>query len=247
MTDNLVGSLPTNKFKKIKHLRPMLSLANAFDKKDMLDFIKKIKNFLNIQQNIEFFCEPKIDGISATLIYENGILTKGLSRGDGIIGEDILENLKTITSIPKKIKGANVPKLLEIRSEIFISKKDFKKIEQKFSNPRNQRGGSLRQKNSKETSKIPLKYFAYGFGAIEPMIFSKQSEFLSKINDWGFTVNPLSQITIGIDEIEKQHKELDHQRSSLNYDIDGLVFKVDDLNLQKDSVIRQTLKMGNSI
>ncbi len=233
LTDNLVGSLPTNKFKKIKHLRPMLSLANAFDKKDMLDFIKKIKNFLNIQQNIEFFCEPKIDGISATLIYENGILTKGLSRGDGIIGEDILENLKTITSIPKKIKGANVPKLLEIRSEIFISKKDFKKIEQKFSNPRNAAGGSLRQKNSKETSKIPLKYFAYGFGAIEPMIFSKQSEFLSKINDWGFTVNPLSQITIGIDEIEKQHKELDHQRSSLNYDIDGLVFKVDDLNLQK--------------
>tara|TARA_B100000212_G_scaffold324709_1_gene285774 strand:- start:372 stop:2405 length:2034 start_codon:yes stop_codon:yes gene_type:complete len=232
--ENLVGSPPTNKFKKVKHLRPMLSLSNAFDKNDMIDFIKKIKNFLNSKsETIEFFCEPKIDGISATLIYENGSLIKGLSRGDGVTGEDILENLKTITTIPKKIKGENIPKLLEIRSEIFISKKDFEILKQDFANPRNAAGGSLRQKDPKETSKIPLKYFAYGFGAVEPMNFLKQSEFLSKISSWGFSVNPLSEITIGIDEIEKKHSELDSLRSSLDYDIDGLVFKVNDLNLQK--------------
>tara|TARA_B100000886_G_scaffold108992_1_gene72933 strand:+ start:3653 stop:5689 length:2037 start_codon:yes stop_codon:yes gene_type:complete len=232
--ENLVGSPPTNKFKKVKHLRPMLSLSNVFDKNDMIDFIKKIKNFLNFKNEIiEFFCEPKIDGISATLIYKNGSLIKGLSRGDGITGEDILENLKTISSIPKKINGENIPKLLEIRSEIFISKKDFNNLKQDFANPRNAAGGSLRQKDPKETSKIPLKYFAYGFGAIEPMNFLKQSEFLSKISSWGFSVNPLSKITIGINEIEKKHSELDNLRSSLDYDIDGLVFKVNDLNLQK--------------
>ena len=175
---DIVGATPTNKFKKIKHLKPMLSLSNAFDKDDIVDFIKKINNFLNInKKDIEFFSEPKIDGISATLIYEKGILSKGLSRGDGITGEDILENLKTISNIPKKIEGKDVPNLLEVRCEIYISKKDFVKIKDKFANPRNAAGGSLRQKNPKETSKIPLKYFAYGFGAIEPMKFEKQSEF----------------------------------------------------------------------
>ncbi len=234
LIDNLVGFPPTKKFKKIKHLKPMLSLSNAFDKQDMIDFIKKIKNYLNDHENnIEFFCEPKIDGISATLIYENGDLVKGLSRGDGITGEDILENLKTISNIPQKIKGDNIPKLLEIRCEVYIGKKDFFKIKDKFANPRNAAGGSLRQKDPKETSKIPLRYFAYGFGAVEPMKFLKQSEFLSKVADWGFCVNSLSQIATNIDEIEKKHNDIDAQRSSLDYDIDGLVFKVNDLNLQK--------------
>ncbi len=234
LIENLVGSPPTKKFKKIKHLKPMLSLTNAFDKKDMIDFIKKIKNYLNdFENNIEFYCEPKIDGISATLIYENGSLIKGLSRGDGTTGEDILENLKTISKIPKKIKGDKIPRLLEIRCEIYIGKKDFFKIKEKFANPRNAAGGSLRQKDPSETSKIPLKYFAYGFGAIEPMSFQSQSEFLSKISAWGFTINPLSQITTDVDQIEKKHSEIDAQRSSLDYDIDGLVFKVNDLNLQK--------------
>ena len=230
----VVGAPPSNKFKKIKHLRPMLSLSNAFEKNDMEDFLKKIKNFLNLSDiNIDLFCEPKIDGISATLIYENGILTKGLSRGDGVIGEDILENLKTISSIPKKIKSDKVPKLIEIRCEIFIGKKDFKKISKKFANPRNAAGGSLRQKDPKETSKIPLKYFAYGFGAVEPMIFKEQLEFLKKIGDWGFSTNPLVKKVNGINEIEKRHSEIDILRSSLEYDIDGLVYKVNELNLQK--------------
>ncbi len=231
--DRIIGYPPTNKFKKIKHLKPMLSLSNAFDKHDMEDFLKKIKNFLNLSNiNIDLFCEPKIDGISATLVYEKGILVKGLSRGDGLIGEDILENLKTISNIPLRIENIKVPDILEIRCEVFISKKDFEAIKNNFANPRNAAGGSLRQKDPKETSKIPLKYFAYGFGSIEPMKFSTQSEFLKIIKGWGFSTNPLSEKLNGIEEIEKQHKKIDILRSSLDYDIDGLVFKVNDLNLQ---------------
>jgi len=229
----IVGSPPSNKFKKIKHLRPMLSLSNAFNQNDMKDFLSKINNFLISKNlNIEFSSEPKIDGISATLIYENGILTKGLSRGDGITGEDILENLKTVVEIPKIIEGDKIPSLLEIRGEIYIGKKDFSSISGSFANPRNAAGGSLRQKNPKETSKIPLKYFAYGFGAIEPMTFETQSEFLEKIKKWGFTINPLCKIIKNLNEIEGNHSEIDKLRSQLDYDIDGLVYKVNDLKLQ---------------
>ena len=231
---DIVGSPPTNKFKKIKHLSSMLSLANAFDENDMRDFVKKIKNFLNYDKEfIELFSEPKIDGISASLIYENGILSKGLSRGDGITGEDILENLKTISSIPIKISGNNIPKLLEIRCEIFISKKDFEKLKNNFANPRNAAGGSLRQKNPLQTAKIPLKYFAYGFGTVEPMVFKNQNQFLEQLNIWGFITNSLSKKIVNFSDVEKHHKEIDQLRSSLDYDIDGLVYKVNDLNLQK--------------
>jgi DNA ligase (NAD+) len=230
----IVGSSPSSKFKKIKHLRPMLSLSNAFNKKDMEDFLKKINNFLNLtKNNLQLFSEPKIDGISATLIYEKGLLTKGLSRGDGITGEDILENLKTISTIPKKIQSKNIPDVLEIRCEIYISKKDFIKLKNIFANPRNAAGGSLRQKDPKQTSKIPLKYFAYGFGAIEPMKFKTQSGFLETISKWNFITNPLSKIINNISEIEQQHLKIDQIRSSLDYDIDGLVYKVNDLSLQK--------------
>ncbi len=231
---NIVGSPPNNQFEKIKHLSPMLSLSNAFDKKDMQDFLKKVRNFLNLnEKNIELFSEPKIDGISATLIYENGILKKGLSRGDGKVGENILKNLSTIKSIPKKIEDKNLPSVIEIRCEIFISKKNFDQIEGNFANPRNAAGGTLRQKDPRETAKIPLQYFAYGFGLIKPMIFKKQSEFLEKISTWGFKTNPLVKMVNDIDEIESQHTKIDQIRSSLDYDIDGLVYKVNDLSLQK--------------
>ena len=230
----LVGSPLTNKFKKIKHLSPMLSLSNAFNKEDMQDFLKKIKNYLNSKhENFELFAEPKIDGISATLIYKNGKLVSGLSRGDGLVGEDILLNLETINAIPKILKGKDIPNLLEIRCEVFISKKDFLKIKNNFANPRNAAGGSLRQKDPSETRKIPLKYFAYGFGAVEPMIFLKQSDFLKQINEWGFSTNQLSKTLEGIDDIENQHKFIDSTRSTLDYDIDGLVFKINDLKLQR--------------
>ena len=228
----IIGAKPSNQFKKIKHLVPMLSLSNAFNKNDMSDFLKKINNFLNTKNNkIEIFSEAKIDGISATLIYENGLLTKGLSRGDGVTGEDILENLKTIKELPRKIKDA--PALMEIRIEVYIGKKNFENLKDKFANPRNAAGGSLRQKNPIETSKIPLKYFAYGFGAIEPMVFSSHLEFLEKLNKLGFVVNTLSKVVNNLDEIENQHSLIETKRSSLDYDIDGLVFKVNDLNLQK--------------
>ena len=141
-----VGAPPSNKFKKIKHLKPMLSLTNAFDKEDMKDFANKIKNFLNFKdEKIEFSSEPKIDGISATLIYENGNLTKGLSRGDGLTGEDILENLKTIQEIPKKIKSDNIPSLIEVRCEIYIGKKISIKLKENLQT-HEMSGGSLRQK-----------------------------------------------------------------------------------------------------
>ena len=229
-----MGSKPTNKFKKIKHLSPMLSLSNVFNKENMEDFIKKVNNFLNISdKNIELISEPKIDGISASLIYRNGLLEKGLSRGDGVIGEDILENLKTIKDIPKKILSKKIPNLIELRCEIYIGKKDFTKIKDKFANPRNAAGGSLRQKDPKDTSKIPLKYFAYGFGSIEPMNFLTQSDFLKVLKSWGFLTNPLTQVVKGIDKIEEQHKKIENLRSGLDYDIDGLVFKVNNLQLQK--------------
>ena len=134
----------------------MLSLSNAFNEADMKDFLKKIKKFLNLKnEQLEIFCEPKIDGISATLIYENGILTRGLSRGDGEIGEDILNNLKTIKDLPNKITNKKVPSLLEVRCEIYIGKKDFEKMAERFTNPRNAASGSLRQKDQKKHLKYP--------------------------------------------------------------------------------------------
>ena len=176
-----VGYKPSSKFKKIKHAKPMLSLANAFNIEDIEDYIKKINNYLNGKNlSLSFSIEPKIDGISASLTYINGLLTKGLSRGDGSVGEDILENLQTIKQIPKKIIGKDLPKILEIRGEVYIGKKDFEKIKDKFANPRNAAGGSLRQKDSTMTAKMPLQFFAYGFGEIEPLHFKNQSDFLKK-------------------------------------------------------------------
>ena len=234
LLSKIVGATPLNKFKKIKHLSPMLSLSNAFSLEDMKDFLKRICNFLNLKnKQIELFCEPKIDGISATLIYEKGILTRGLSRGDGETGEDILENLLTIKNLPKKILSKDAPNLLEVRCEVYIGKHDFSKMSDKFANPRNAAGGSLRQKDAKETAKIPLKYFAYGFGKVSPMIFNTQNEFLKTIKKWKFETNPLSKQVDTLNKIEINHREIEQIRSSLDYDIDGLVFKVNDLSLQK--------------
>ena len=228
-----VGFKPSSKFDKIKHAKPMLSLANAFNINDIEDFIKKINNYLNNSSlNLLFAIEPKIDGISASLTYENGILVKGLSRGDGEIGEDILENLKTIKQIPKKILGKNLPKIVEIRGEVYIGKKDFEEIKEKFANPRNAAGGSLRQKNSSVTAKIPLQFFAYAFGEVTPLIFKSQSDFLKKINEWGFRTNSHNYLAQNIFDIENQHKKIEKIRSNLDYDIDGLVIKVNDIHLQ---------------
>ena len=230
----IIGAKPSNQFKKFKHLYPMLSLANAFNLEDMKDFLKKIGNFLNTKHEfIELFCEPKIDGISATLIYEDGLFIRGLSRGDGETGEDISENLKTIAHLPKKIKGKNIPNILEIRCEIYIGKKDFINMSEKFANPRNAAGGSLRQKDPKETAKVPLNYFAYGFGVVSPPIFKTQKEFLEIMKGWKFNTNPLSEIIQNLEKVEKKHKKVEQLRSSLDYDIDGLVYKVNNIKLQQ--------------
>ena len=228
--EEIVGSKPSDKFKKIKHSQPMLSLSNAFNKEDMLDFKKKIKNYLNITEDLELSSEPKIDGISASLRYIEGKLTYGLSRGDGIFGEDITDNLSTISQIPKKIN--NPPKIVDIRGEVYISKKDFESIKNKFANPRNAAGGSLRQKNSNETKKIPLKFFAYGIGEIEPKIFKDQTELLENLKKWGFQINQHCKKIKSIQEIEKNHSDLESIRSSLDYDVDGIVYKVNNLSLQ---------------
>ena len=231
--NNTVGFKPSLKFNKIKHSKPMLSLSNAFDENDVKDFTKKIDNYLNNKNlNLYFSLEPKIDGISASLTYKNGILDKGLSRGDGETGEDILENLKTIKQIPQIIKARDIPKFFEIRGEVYIGKKDFVKIKDKFANPRNAAGGSLRQKDSLVTAKVPLKFIAYGFGKIEPFIFKRQSDFLKKINEWGFKTNTNNFLAKNLKEIEDQYKKIEKIRSNLDYDIDGLVVKVDDLSLQ---------------
>ena len=231
--NNQIGFKPSSKFKKIKHSKPMLSLANAFNNDDIKDFTKKINNYLNnININLSFSLEPKIDGISASLTYVNGVLVRGLSRGDGEVGEDIIENLKTIKQIPHNIRSNNVPKFFEVRGEVYIGKKDFEKIKDKFANPRNAAGGSLRQKKSANTAKIPLKFLTYGFGKVEPFFFKKQSEFLAKINEWGFQTNSHNFLAKSLKEIDEQYNKIEKIRSKLDYDIDGLVVKVDDLALQ---------------
>ncbi len=226
----LVGSKLSGKFEKIAHKKRMLSLSNAFNKKDLEDFEKKIKNFLNSKDTIEFSFEPKIDGISASLRYENGKLIYGLSRGDGEFGENITQNLNTINEIPKTLIGS--PNIIEVRGEVYIGKKDFEKIKGNFANPRNAAGGSLRQKNPKETAKIPLKFFAYGIGEIKPSILTKQSEVLEKLKKWGFQINQHCKIMKNLKEVEKNHSNLEGIRSSLDYDVDGVVLKVNNLNLQ---------------
>ncbi len=229
-----VGYKPSGKFKKVSHDIPMLSLSNAFSRENVEDFLKKIKNFLNINETekIVFSAEPKIDGISASLKYIDGIFTLGLSRGDGKTGEDITNNLKTIQDIPKEIKKNNFPKVLDVRGEVYILKSEFKKIEKQFANARNAAGGSLRQKDPNVTKKIPLKFVAYGFGNVEPKNFDKQSEYLDLLKNWGFNVNPLNKSVSTIEEIEKNHKTIEKQRLSIDYDLDGLVYKVDNLKLQ---------------
>jgi len=228
--DSIIGSKPSNKFKKVKHSKPMLSLGNAFNKDDILDFKKKINNFLNSSAEIDLSSEPKIDGISASLRYENGKLIYGLSRGDGFFGENITENLSTIDDIPKEI--INSPKIIEIRGEVYIGKKNFEKLKDKFANPRNAAGGSLRQKDSKETAKIPLKFFAYGVGETSQQIFENQTDILRQLKKWNFSVNEFCKTVKSIDEIEKNHSELENLRSSMDYDVDGVVYKVNNLKFQ---------------
>ncbi len=228
-----VGFKPSKNFKKFKHKVQMLSLSNAFDKEDLINFEKKIDNYLNEKISLEYSVEPKIDGISASLTYLNGQLTFGVSRGDGSEGELITENLKTIKDIPHKIEKENIPKEIEIRGEVFIEKNDFEKIKDKFANARNAASGSLRQKDPKETKKIPLKFIAYTFGFISENKFKNQSDFLNVLKSWGFLTSEYNKVINSIDKLINFHQQFEKKRFELKYDIDGLVYKVNNLQLQK--------------
>ena len=231
----LVGFRPSKIFKKIKHKVPMLSLSNAFDEEDLINFEKRITNYLdkNINSNIEYSAEPKIDGISASLYYRDGKFIAGLSRGDGKEGEDITENLKTIKDIPKNILEKNFPKEIDIRGEVFIKNSDFKKLSNKFANPRNAASGSLRQKNPIETKKIPLRFIAYTFGYEKNMKIATQSEYLQNLSKWGFKTNPLNKTIKGVKNLLENYKLIEQKRDDLDFDIDGIVYKVNDLELQR--------------
>ena len=232
---NQVGFKPSKNFKKSLHRQRMLSLSNSFDENDLKNFEKKILNFLDMSPNsqLEYSVEPKIDGISASLTYKKGKLTAGLSRGDGNQGELITENLKTIKDIPKLINHKDFPEDIDVRGEVFIEVKDFEKIKGSFANPRNAASGSLRQKDPEQTKKIPLKFIAYSFGYVKDNLFKKQSEFLSSLKKWGFKTNDLNKVIIGLDNLLNHHKTIENIRFNLNYDIDGLVYKINQLNLQK--------------
>ena len=230
-----VGYKPSKNFKKVVHRSPMLSLSNAFTEDDLINFEKKILNFLDKKKDfsIEYSAEPKIDGISASLIYKNGKFITGLSRGDGKEGEDITENLKTIKDIPNFITYKNFPTEIDIRGEVFIKNSDFKNLKNKFANPRNAASGSLRQKNPNDTKKIPLNFIAYTYGFEKGMEINKQSEFLKKLGDWGFKTNPLNKIIVGTKELMINYFEIEKKRESLDFDIDGIVYKINDFTLQK--------------
>ena len=231
-----VGFEPSQKFIKVKHTEKMLSLDNAFDLEDIQNFLKKIKNYLNLENinELVLIAEPKIDGISASLTYQNGNLIRGLSRGDGDFGEDITENLITIKEIPKKISlKKNLPEIFEVRGEVYISKSDFQKIKDKFANPRNAAAGSLRQKDAMNTSKIPLKFFAYSTIQKNQTNFITQNEFLVFLRTCNFKTNELSKVIYNIKELEDYYNNLETIRSTLDYDIDGIVYKINNFTLQQ--------------
>tara|TARA_B100001057_G_scaffold141135_1_gene140869 strand:- start:2013 stop:4043 length:2031 start_codon:yes stop_codon:yes gene_type:complete len=231
----IIGYKPSKNFKKALHRVPMLSLANAFSEEDLLNFEKRILNFLSEKENfrLSYSTEPKIDGISASLTYKNGNFTKGLSRGDGKEGEDITANLETIKDIPKKISNKNFPEEIDIRGEVFIQNSDFKNLKDKFANPRNAASGSLRQKNPDDTKKIPLRFIAYTFGYEKKLNIDNQFEFLKKLNDWGFQTNPLNKLITGVKNLISNYNEIEKKRAEIDFDIDGIVYKINDFQLQK--------------
>ncbi|MFL2883763.1 MAG: NAD-dependent DNA ligase LigA [Candidatus Pelagibacter sp.] len=230
-----VGHKPSKNFKKANHKVPMLSLANAFSEEDLINFEKKITNFLSQKEGFEisFSAEPKIDGISASCTYKNGIFVRGLSRGDGKEGEDITNNLKTIKDIPQYISSKDFPEEIDIRGEVFIQNSDFENLKDKFANPRNAASGSLRQKNPEDTKKIPLNFIAYTFGFQNGLKVENQYDYLKKLKQWGFKINPLNKLISGVKNLINNYNEIEKKRADLDFDIDGIVYKVNDFGLQK--------------
>jgi DNA ligase (NAD+) len=237
-----VGVKPQTDFSSIAHHKQMLSLANAFNKKDILDFHERMLKNLPDEKKLRYFCEPKMDGAAISLVYENGILIRGVTRGDGKIGEDITSNIRTLKSIPLTLKESRnaFPKLMEVRGEIFISKEDFLNLnnaaiseDQKvFANPRNAAAGSLRQLDPIVTSSRPLAFFAHGIGACDGMNFSSLDELFTSFSGWGLPVNRLNTSVDSIQGCLEYFQEIESSRDTIPFEIDGVVFKVADIALQ---------------
>jgi DNA ligase (NAD+) len=238
-----VGAAPAAGFAKVKHREPMLSLDNAFSREDVEDFLGKIRRFLGMKGEVDIplALEPKLDGLSANLRYEDGALTVGATRGDGAVGEDITQNLKQIADVPHRLKG-KAPKLVEIRGEVFMTKAGFLKMnadrekqgEATFMNPRNAAAGSVRQMDPRITKARPLRFFAYAFGAAEGYDWPKgHTDLLKQLKAWGFETNPLNAHARDLDGVMKFYDKMQLDRGDLDYDIDGVVYKVDDLVLQE--------------
>src|SRR6056300_1911786 len=238
-----VGIKPESDFSTFKHFQQMLSLANAFNEEDLRNFHDRILKNLGTNNHIDYFCEPKMDGAAVSLIYEKGILSRGVTRGDGTLGEDITSNIRTIRSIPLALKESknSFPDLLEVRGEIFIKKPDFDALnlkakendEKVFANPRNAAAGSLRQLDPVITSSRPLAFFAHGIGSCQGIEFSDLQEIFSVCASWGLPVNNLNEFVGSIDEGLEYFKRIETARQNIPFEIDGVVFKVNELSLQK--------------
>ena len=233
-----VGSKPIDNFASITHRKPMLSLSNAMNSNDLTLFDKRIKKILEIDDDVEYMAEPKLDGIGVELIYEKGVFITGSTRGDGLNGENITQNLRTIRALPLKLLGNDIPNILEVRGEVFIGKKDFKKLNkyqemnsmQIFSNPRNAAAGSLRQLDPKVTAERPLSIYCYEPGVVEDIVYNNHDEFLKHIIKLGLPVNSLIEKVFGVKKIIEYHKELEKKRNQIDYEIDGTVFKINNYN-----------------
>lgn len=234
-----VGATVQSKFNKVEHRFPMLSLGDVFSIAEVNDFVLGIKRFLNLSADIDFMAEPKIDGLSFSARYEKGVFVTGATRGDGIIGEDISENLKTIKQLPL-ILPPDVPEILEIRGEVYMAKSDFLSLNERnaaekkklFANPRNAAAGSLRQLNPQITAERKLSLWAYTWGEVSERQWQTQAEFFEKLRSWGFPVNPYNKICRNLEDINNNFKQLMEIRADLPYDIDGIVYKVNSIDLQ---------------
>ncbi|HEY1749467.1 MAG TPA: NAD-dependent DNA ligase LigA [Xanthobacteraceae bacterium] len=238
-----VGAAPSARFAKVRHRVPMLSLDNAFSDEDVADFVGRIRRFLRLPEDevIAFSAEPKIDGLSMSLRYENGELVTGATRGDGAEGEDVTANVRTLEDIPQKLKGRDAPAVCEVRGEVYMTKHAFLELNRKqaeagaplYVNPRNTAAGSLRQKDPAITASRPLGFFAYAWGEMSKMPADTQSGMIKWFERCGFKTNPLAKMCRSVDALLEFHREIEAERAALDYDIDGVVYKVDRLDWQE--------------
>jgi DNA ligase (NAD+) len=238
-----VGAKPARGFAKLRHAVPMLSLGNAFSEEEVRSFVDRIRRFLRLADDepIVFVAEPKIDGLSVALRYDNGELVRGATRGDGSVGEDVTANVKTLEDIPQKLKGKGVPNICEVRGEVYMTKSAFLKLNERqeaegkplYVNPRNTAAGSLRQIDASVTASRPLGFFAYAWGEMSEMPAGTQSAIVKWFADRGFPTNPLMKVCKSVDALIDFHRDIEEQRAELDYDIDGVVYKLDRIDWQE--------------